>query len=115
VITDDQIEELGASYFHESVTVSSWDERDNILEEGCSDNPGLLLVLQVNSRLKIVKNRILMNNFEFVKIGCSLSVTKRFRNSRREKNPEDFTWRLFVSATGKPVSYSFSSSNIFLI
>jgi hypothetical protein len=38
---------MGKSYFNDSVTVSTWDERDVILEEGCSDNPGLLLVMQV--------------------------------------------------------------------
>jgi hypothetical protein len=42
-----QINEMGKSYFNDSVTVSTWDERDVILEEGCSDNPGLLLVMQV--------------------------------------------------------------------
>lgn len=57
MITDDQIEELGTSYFYESVTVSSWDERDNILEEGCNDNPGLLLVLQVDLPSKVFTNK----------------------------------------------------------
>ena len=39
---------MGRSYFNDSVTVSTWDERDVILEEGCGDNPGLLLVMQVS-------------------------------------------------------------------
>ena len=46
-LTDEQINELGRSYFTDSVTVSTWDEKDVILEEGCSENPGLLLVMQV--------------------------------------------------------------------
>lgn len=45
-LSDDQVKEMGEHYFTESVTVSSWDERDVILEEGSGDNPGLLLVLQ---------------------------------------------------------------------
>jgi hypothetical protein len=39
---------MGRSYFNDSVTVSTWDERDVVLEEGCGDNPGLLLVMQVS-------------------------------------------------------------------